>query len=154
MKKSRFARVTNSDTKPDFTVHSGRLSCLVTGQCSIWGFKFCIVKCIVESTWINLLKWFNLFSEIHFWLIERIGQMNDQREKNIQGSNVFDDNSHETKSCSCLGQPCSRILIVFLSQLYVSLLMIFVCFLEFIFQKRVTNLFFRWEFFEVHKDTI
>ena len=80
--------------------------------------------------------------------------MNNQRKNNIQGRIVFDDNSQETKPCSCLGQSYSRILVASLSQLYVSLLIIFVCFLEFIFQKRVTNQVLRLELCEVQQDTI
>ena len=54
--------------------------------------------------------------------------MTDQ-EKNINlGKIVFDDNNQERKSWSCLGQTCSRSLIVFLSQLFVILLTIFGCF--------------------------
>ena len=41
---------------------------------------------------------------------------------------VFDDNNQETKFWSCLGQTCSRSLIVFLSQLFVILLITFGCF--------------------------
>ena len=40
----------------------------------------------------------------------------------------FDENHQERKSWSCLGQTCSRSLIVFLSQLFVILLIIFACF--------------------------
>ena len=40
----------------------------------------------------------------------------------------FDENHQERKSWSCLGQTCSRSLIVFLSQLFVILLIIFGCF--------------------------
>ena len=41
---------------------------------------------------------------------------------------VFDDNNQERKSWACLGQTCCRSLIVFLSQLFVILLIIFGCF--------------------------
>ena len=41
---------------------------------------------------------------------------------------VFDDNNQERKSWSYLGQTCSRSLNVFLSQLFVNLLIIFGCF--------------------------
>ena len=41
---------------------------------------------------------------------------------------VFGDNNPERKAWSCLGQTCSRSLIVFLSQLFVDLLIIFGCF--------------------------
>ena len=35
MKKSGFAGITHSDTKPHFTVHNATKDCLVTGQCCI-----------------------------------------------------------------------------------------------------------------------
>ena len=40
----------------------------------------------------------------------------------------FDNNNQERKSWACLGQTCSRSLIVFLSQLSFILLIIFGCF--------------------------
>ena len=47
------------------------------------------------------------------------------QEENINlGKIVFDDNNQERKSWACLGQPFSRSLIVFLSQLFVILLII------------------------------
>ena len=51
--------------------------------------------------------------------------MTDQEEKIILGKIVFDDNNQDKKSCPCLGQTCSRYLIVFLSQLFIFLLIIF-----------------------------
>ena len=54
--------------------------------------------------------------------------MTEQEENNILGKIVFDDNNQERKFWSCLGQTCSRSLIVFLSQLFVILLIIFGCF--------------------------
>ena len=44
------------------------------------------------------------------------------------GQFVFDDNNQQRKSWACLGQSCSRSLFVFLSQLFVVLLIIFSCF--------------------------
>ena len=41
---------------------------------------------------------------------------------------VFDDQNFERRSWSCLGQTCSRSLIVFLSQIFVILLIICGCF--------------------------
>ena len=66
---------------------------------------------------------------------------------------VFDDNNQERKSCSCLGQTCSRSLIVFLSQLFVILLISLVAFGEFIFQKLVTNQLFGLKFCVVRQGT-
>ena len=54
--------------------------------------------------------------------------MTDQEDNINLGKSVFDDNNQERKSWSCLGQTCSRLLIVFLSQFFVNLLIIFGCF--------------------------
>ena len=54
--------------------------------------------------------------------------MTDQEDKINLGKIVFDDNNQERKFWACLGQTCSRSLIVFLSQLFVVLLIIFGCF--------------------------
>ena len=54
--------------------------------------------------------------------------MTDQEDNINLGKIVFDDNNQERKSWACLGQICSRSLIVFLSQLFVILLIIFGCF--------------------------
>ena len=54
--------------------------------------------------------------------------MTDQEDNPNQDKIVFDDNDQERKSWDCLGQTCSRSLIVFLSQLFVLLLIIFGCF--------------------------
>ena len=54
--------------------------------------------------------------------------MTDQDDNNNPGKNVFDGNNQERKSWACLGQTCSRSVIVFLSQLFVILLIIFGCF--------------------------
>ena len=51
--------------------------------------------------------------------------MTDQEDNINVGKIVFDDNNQERKSRACLGQTCSRSLIVFLSQLFVILLIIF-----------------------------
>ena len=54
--------------------------------------------------------------------------MTDQEDNINLGKIVFDDNNQERKSWNCLGQTFSRSLIVFLSQLFVILLIIFGCF--------------------------
>ena len=54
--------------------------------------------------------------------------MTDQEDIINLGKNVFDDNNQERKSWACLGQTCSRSLIVFLSQLFLILLINFGCF--------------------------
>ena len=61
--------------------------------------------------------------------------MTDQEDKINPGKIVFDDNNQERKSWACLGQTCSRSLIVFLSQLFVILLIIFGCFWRIHFSK-------------------
>ena len=76
--------------------------------------------------------------------------MTDQEDKIILGKIVFDDNNQERKSWACLGQTCSRLLIVFLSQLFVNLLFIFG---GFTFQKLGTNQLFGLEFCAVRQDT-
>ena len=58
-------------------------------------------------------------------------QMTDQVDEINLGKIVFDDNNHEKKYWACLGQTCSRSLIVFLSQFFVILLIIFGCFWRF-----------------------
>ena len=51
------------------------------------------------------------------------------REDNINLSKIiFDDNNEKRKTWACLGQTCSRSLIVFLSQLFVILLINLGCF--------------------------
>ena len=54
-------------------------------------------------------------------------RMKDQKDKFNLDKIVFDDNNQERKAWGCLGQTCSRSLIVFLSQLFVILLIIFGC---------------------------
>ena len=63
--------------------------------------------------------------------------MTDQEDKIDKGKNVFDDNNQERKSWACLGQTCSRSLTVFLSQLFVILLIIFGCFCRIQFAKTI-----------------
>ena len=54
--------------------------------------------------------------------------MTDHEDEIILGKLVFDDKNQEWKSWACLGQTCSRSSIVFLSQFFVVLLIIFGCF--------------------------
>ena len=54
--------------------------------------------------------------------------MADQEDNINLGKIVFDDINQERKSWVCLGQTCSRSLIVFLYQIFVILLIIFGCF--------------------------
>ena len=72
--------------------------------------------------------------------------MTDQEDNINLGKTVFHENNQERKSWACLGQTCSRTLVVFLSQVYVILLIIFGWFSEFTFRKLVTNQLFGLEF--------
>ena len=54
--------------------------------------------------------------------------MTDQKVNNNLGKIVFVDNNQERKFWACLGQTCSRSLILFVCQLFVILLIIFGCF--------------------------
>ena len=72
--------------------------------------------------------------------------MTDQEGNINLGKTVFDDNNQERNSWACLGQTCSRSLIVFLSQLFVVLLVIFECFWRIHLSKLVTNQLFGLQF--------
>ena len=79
----------------------------------------------VFTTNLNLSSRRDFFS---FWEIELTKQLTDQEDNINLGKIVFDDNNQERKSWACLGQTCSRSLIVFFSQLFFYLLIIFGCF--------------------------
>ena len=66
---------------------------------------------------------------------------------------VFDENVQERKSWACLGQTCSRSLIVFLSQLFVILLIIFGRFRRIHFAKTCDESIVWLEFCAVRQDT-
>ena len=80
------------------------------------------------STNSNLSNFSTFFFEVHYWDIECTRQMTYQKYNIILGKIVFHDNNQARISWACLGQTCSRSLIVFLSQLFVNLLIIFGCF--------------------------
>ena len=80
-------------------------------------------------------------------------QMTDQEDNIILGKIVFDDNNQKRKSWACLGQTCSRSLIVFLSQRFFICWSYLVAFGEFTFQKLVTNQLFGLEVYAVRQDT-
>ena len=88
--------------------------------------NFVRVYCICVSS--NLILSIRLDFFIHFENLSLQKQMTDQEDNINLGKIVFDDNNQERKSWACLGQTCSRSLIVFLSQLFVILLIIFGCF--------------------------
>ena len=79
--------------------------------------------------------------------------MTDQEDNINLGKIVFDDNNQERKSWACLGQTCSRSLIVFLSQVFVILLIIFGCFWRIHLSKTCENQLFGLEFCAVPQDT-
>ena len=79
--------------------------------------------------------------------------MTDQEDNIYLGKVVFDDNKQEGKSWTCLGQPCSRSLIVSLSQQFVTLLIIFGCFWRIHLSKPEKNPPFGWEFWVVQQNT-
>ena len=117
------ALVTLSDTKQGFTVPRGKRRCMENGLCSICKFCTCLLYlCLLLIYFLQLVMIF-LFLEI-----ELTKQMTDQEDNTNLCKIVFDDNNQERKSWACLGQTCSRSLIVFLSQLFVILLIIFGCF--------------------------
>ena len=80
--------------------------------------------------------------------------MTEQEDNFSLGKIVFDDNNQERKSWACLGQTCSRSLIVFLSQLFVSLLIIFGCFWRVQFSKVCDESAVWVEILAVRQDTI
>ena len=80
--------------------------------------------------------------------------MTDQEDNTNLGKIVFDDNNQEKKSWACLGQTCSRSLIVFLSQLFVILLIILGCFWRSHLSKTCDESTVWLEFCAVRRDTI
>ena len=123
MEKCGLARVTHSNTRPHFTVQSAKQKFLVTEQASNWKCNFVFWNVMSLSTKINIIKRFNLFHEIFHWENERTRQMVDQEDKFILSEKVCENNNQERKSWPCLGQICSRCLILF-SHFFVILLVI------------------------------
>ena len=78
--------------------------------------------------------------------------MTDREDHINLGKIVFDDNNQE-RSLGPVWQTCSRSLIVFLSQLFVFLLIIFGSFGEITSQKLVTNELFAFEIWAARQDT-
>ena len=79
--------------------------------------------------------------------------MTDQEDNINLGEIVIDENNQERKSWADSGQTCSRSLIVFLSQLFVILLIIFGCVWKIYLSKSVTNQLFGLEFCAVRQHT-
>ena len=78
--------------------------------------------------------------------------MTGQEDNLNLGKIVFDD-TQKRKSWACLGQTCSRSLIVFLSQLFVILLIIFCCFWRIHLSKTCDNQLSGLESCAVRQDT-
>ena len=143
--------VTLSDTKQDFTVPRGKQRCMENGLYNICKFCTCLLYLCLQSNYFFELDMI-FFLQHSFWEIELTKQMTDQEDRINLGKIVFHDNNQERKSWSCLGQTCSRSLIVFLSQLFV-IWSSLVTFGEFTFQKLVTNQVFGLDFCAVRQDT-
>ena len=79
--------------------------------------------------------------------------MTDQKNNINLGQIVLANNNQERKSLACLGQTCSRSLILFMSQLFVICWSSLVAFGELNFQKLVTNQLFELEFCALRLDT-
>ena len=79
--------------------------------------------------------------------------MTDQEDNFILCKIVFGDNNQKRNSWACLGQTCSRSLIVFLSQLVVILLINFGCFWGIHLSKTCDESIFWLKFCAVRQDT-
>ena len=110
------------------------------------------MKCIVTIYGKKSFETIQSFSSS--FIIEKLSiqQITDREDNNNLDQIVFDDNNQEGNSWACLEQSCSRSLIVFLSQLFVVLLIVLVAFGEPILQKFVTNPLFGWEICAVQQD--
>ena len=117
---------THSDSKQGFAAPRGKRRCTENGLCSIR--KFCTCLLFLCLLLIQFFQFDVIFLWNSFWEIELTKQMTDQEDNIILGKIVFDDRNQEKNSWACLGQACSRSLIVFLSQLLVILLIILGCF--------------------------
>ena len=112
------------------TLHFAQCKTKLFGNWTLQHIKlsfFRIVKGFVGIYWIKTFKWFNYFPEFQYWEIEPARQMIDQEDSIYLAKIVFDDNNQERKSRSYLVQTCCGSLILFLSQLFV-ILIIFGCF--------------------------
>ena len=78
--------------------------------------------------------------------------MTDEEDNINLGKIVFDDNNQERNYWACLRQTCYRSLIVFLSQLFVILLIIFGCFWRIRVSKIVRNQLFGLDFCAKRQD--
>ena len=79
--------------------------------------------------------------------------MTEQEDNIILGKIVSDENDQEKKTWACLGQTCSRSLIVFLSQFFYDFVDYLWLLLEKNFQNLETSPLFEWEICVVQQDT-
>ena len=79
--------------------------------------------------------------------------MTNQENKTILGKILIVDTNQEGKSWSCLGESCSRSLIVFLSQLFDTSLIVFGCFPRIHLSKIGIKKMFKWDVCAVQQDT-
>ena len=120
------ALVTFSYTKQGFAVPRGKQRCMENGLCNICNFLDVLILFVFTT---NLMFQLDMIFCIAIGLKNELTkQMIDQEDNINLGRNVFDDNIQERTSWAFLGQPCSRSLIVSLSQPFVILLIIFGCF--------------------------
>ena len=127
-KKRGFAQTTHSDTN---TCHWAEHKANVfVGVWTIRAIKRWALYCVLFCRYISnkLFKIIQSFSKLSFWEIELTKHMTDLEDKNILGKIVFDNKNQERKSWTWLGQTCSKSPTVFLTQLFVFLLIIFDCF--------------------------
>ena len=121
------ALCTHSDKKQGFTVPRGKQRCMENGLCN--SCKFLYVFCVfVFTTNLFLSTRHDFFYSIHF---ENLNLRNIWLNRNtilIRLKLFLTTYNQERKSWACLGQTCSRSLIVFLSQFFIIVLIIFGCF--------------------------
>ena len=97
MAKCGFAQISHSDARPFFIVQSARQKGFVSGQCSIWSCKFCLMTCFVSVYAIESIKLIQFFFELHFWVKKRISWMIGEKKIFNLEKTVFDDN--QAKNC-------------------------------------------------------
>ena len=94
------ALVTISDTKQGFTVPRGKRRCMENGLCYICKFCTCLLYLCLP-----LVQFFQLdmiFPQHSFCKTELTKHITDQEDNINLGKIVFEDNSQERKSWSCL----------------------------------------------------
>ena len=105
-------------------LHCADRKAMVYGEWAMQHLNMYILNRVLYCLYISnkLYKVIQAFSKRSFWEIELTKEMTDLEDRFNLCKIVFDDNNQEKKSWSWLGQTCSVSLIVFLSQLFVILL--------------------------------